>query len=141
MSNLRVYVAGAWLEQATRAKPILRMLRDRGILITHDWTLPDGHPQLEGREEIVKSEYGLDPRTRRGYALADLRGVREADLVLLAIPQWEARGAGCFFEAGYAVRAGTPLMIAGPNWKATIFAELAINCFETDEEAVCAIAG
>jgi hypothetical protein len=141
MGELHVYVAGAWLEQATRAKVLIRALRSRGVRITHDWTLPDGHPELTGEKEMVKSEYGLEPRVRRGYALADLRGVREADLLLLAVPAHEGRGAGCFFEAGYAHARGIPLKVAGPNWRATIFSEVAIGCYDSDEEAVRAIAG
>jgi hypothetical protein len=142
MTDLHVYVAGAWLEQGSRAKPVIRALRSRGVRITHDWTLPDGHPELDGMaEKMVKSGYGLSTVVRRGYALADLRGVREADLVYLAVPGYEGRGAGCFVETGYALALGRPVIFAGQNWKATIFADLGVGRYDTDEEAIRAVCG
>jgi hypothetical protein len=152
MADLHVYVAGAWLEQATRAKPVIRALRSKGVRITHDWTLPDGHPDLATPAEVIggslagpapmkKDEYKLDTVVRRGYALADLRGVREADLVYLAVPGYEGRGAGCFVETGYALALGKPVVFAGVNWKATIFADLGIGRYDTDEEAIKAVCG
>lgn len=142
MADLHVYVAGAWLEQATRAKVVIRALRSKGARITHDWTLPDDHPTLATlAEKMEKSEYGLSTVVRRGYALADLRGVREADLVYLAVPGYEGRGAGCFVETGYALALGKPVVFAGPHWKATIFADLGVGRFDTDEEAIKAVFG
>ena len=36
---MRVYVAGAWVEQWERARPMIARLREAGIEITHDWTV------------------------------------------------------------------------------------------------------
>lgn len=42
MSALRVYVAGAWVEQHTRARPMIARLREAGCVITCDWTVAEG---------------------------------------------------------------------------------------------------
>jgi hypothetical protein len=136
--QLHVYVAGAWSEQMTRAKPAMSALRKAGIVVTHDWTLP-GEADLTVRPE--KTEQTLSAHQRRGYALADLRGVRQADLVWLVVPPREAYGAGCFFEAGAALVLGIPLFVSGPEWRRSIFCELAAMKFETDAEALAAIVG
>lgn len=136
-----VYVAGAWIEQSVRAKLVIKALRERGVIITHDWTLPDGHHELQPGRKMEKSESGLSTVVRRGYALADLRGVRESDMVFLCVPATEGRGAGCFVETGYALALGRPVVFAGPNWKATIFADLGVGRFDSDEEAIAAVFG
>jgi len=38
----RIYIAGAWVEQHTRARPMGEAVRKAGLLITHDWTVPEG---------------------------------------------------------------------------------------------------
>ena len=40
--SMRIYVAGAWVEQHFRARPMMAALRERGVIITHDWSVPEG---------------------------------------------------------------------------------------------------
>lgn len=39
---MKVYVAGAWVEQHQRARPMIAKLRAVGIEITCDWTIAEG---------------------------------------------------------------------------------------------------
>jgi hypothetical protein len=38
----RIYIAGAWVEQHRRARPMIAKVREAGIVVTHDWTVAEG---------------------------------------------------------------------------------------------------
>ena len=125
---MRIYVAGAWSEQWTRARPVMDRLRAAGHSITYDWTVPEG----------TRLNVGLTLNQRRSYALSDLDGVLRADALLLLAPQAPSQGA--WVELGVAL--GKPpkfgIFVSGTT-PHCIFAELANYTFGTDVEAVEAI--
>lgn len=110
MSNAiqRIYVASKF-QQYERARRLIDDLADRGYEITHDWTRTDqfdgdGHPAFE-------SEQTLPWEARRGYALADFRGVRTADLVVFLGDQLSF---GAPVEVGYALAFGIGVFVVDP---------------------------
>lgn len=56
-------------DRAAQAQPLLEVLKGKGWERTHAWTADDGR----------------DPE---GYALAELAGVREADVLIVLAPWW-----------------------------------------------------
>jgi len=137
--KLRVYVAGAWVEQMDRARPTIARLRETGLIeITHDWTVS---------EILPLSDSDLSPEERVRHAQADLDGVLAAQvLLLLAANDKSACGSWVELGAALAVRAerqrwvGYPttrpcVVVAGVKNRRTIFTELADHLCETDAEA------
>jgi hypothetical protein len=140
---LKVYVAGAWVEQNERAKPMIARLQAAGVIVTHDWTAPNGFV-----EDGVGGDSKLTDEARKKYALADLRGVFDAELVWLLAAN--SQGAcGSWVELGAALTARMlranmgPIepfvIVSGPKNKRTIFTEIADRLFDTDAEALDAI--
>jgi len=89
----------------------------------------------------VGGDSQLTSEARGRYALADMRGVLDADVVWLLAA--DDRGAcGSWVELGMALARrethppGLPyVVVSGPRWQRTIFTELADKTFESDEEA------
>jgi hypothetical protein len=54
----RVYVAGAWTEQHTRARPMIARLREAGAVITMDWTQAEGDLCACGHSKLVHRNSG-----------------------------------------------------------------------------------
>jgi hypothetical protein len=126
--SLNIYVAGAWIEQDTRVRPWITKLRAAGITITHDWTVAEARPG-------ITSDAELSPEERRAFAVADYNGVRSADVVWLLAPN-ENGGCGSWVELGIALGSGIGIVyVSGPRAKRSIFTELALGVFQTDEEA------
>jgi hypothetical protein len=48
---MRVYIAGAFIEQHFRARPMMAKLRDAGVTISHDWTQAEGNVCSCGHEK------------------------------------------------------------------------------------------
>lgn len=135
---IRVYVAGAWVEQRFRAKPMIAACQARAIQITHDWTAAEG--AIHG-----SSDADLTHVQRRQFAEEDLKGIRDADVLWLLAP--ETKGScGAWVELGYALalRESNPfvvdghprIIVSGLMNKRSIFTELADRLFDTDEEAL-----
>jgi Nucleoside 2-deoxyribosyltransferase len=125
---VNVYVAGAWIEQETRARPWIAKLRAAGIHITHDWTVAEARPG-------VTSDAELTPEERRAFAKADFDGVRNADVVWLLAPN-EKGACGAWVELGIALGSGIGIIyVSGLKAKRSIFTELAMLACSTDEEA------
>ena len=40
--SLGIYIAGAWVEQYTRARPMMAAVCQMGLTVTYDWTVPEG---------------------------------------------------------------------------------------------------
>jgi len=55
---MRVYIAGAFVEQHFRARPMMAKLREAGITISHDWT------QAEG--DVCSCGHGRDRHGKKG---------------------------------------------------------------------------
>ena len=179
--TLAVYVAGAWVEQYERARPMIAKLLESGLAhITMDWTQAEGdvcecghHRQIHGpytgwaykgcgatREngdgcaclkfnEIAGGDSKLTNEARRKYALDDLNGVLDADVLwLLAANTPQAAGSWC--ELGIALGASMArdvqhapvnptIVVSGPNARRTIFSELADHIVPTDEEGLALV--
>ena len=57
----RIYIAGAWVEQHTRARPMMAAVRKAGLTVTHDSTVPEGEICMCGehvRDHIIKPPGG-----------------------------------------------------------------------------------
>jgi hypothetical protein len=135
----RIYVAGAWVEQDTRARPMMAAVRGagRGFSITHDWTTPREEREARKAQGITADAH-LSQQERRQHALEDLRGVEEADVFWLLAPEGK-EGCGSWVELGYALALARQtysrfVIVSGGNFKRTIFTEMA-RVFATDEEA------
>jgi hypothetical protein len=162
---MKIYVAGAWIEQHQRARPMMARLRERGLTITHDWSQPEGKVCLCG---LKRNEHGKNTRdasagahgckgfngcgpitdadvddfTRTEHANLNLDGVLSANIVW----QLAGNGIGNWVELGAALtarrmRESGIIVVSGPIHRKTIFTSLADVCFATDEEAfayVCA---
>lgn len=94
---IRVYVAGKFQDRL-KLREVMEGLRKEGFEITHDWTFED-------EESCTESEL---PEYLTGCAQADLRGVRQADFVLL-FGHPELKGA--LIEAGAALALNIPVMV------------------------------
>jgi hypothetical protein len=143
---MRVYVAGAWIEQHERARPVMEKLRAAGFVITQDWTRPKpaegekGHPDAK-----------LTKEDRQRYAGENLQGVLSADLVMVLTPNTDT-SYGVWTEMGMAIAhrqwlqrvqrfvPGHPqsltVIAAGPAAVKSIFTELADIVCPTDDDAV-----
>lgn len=93
---LRFYVASA-LENAAIVREYRRLIRERGGVITCDWTA-HGSVQADGSERIAE------------VAAAEVRGVISADRVIVVLPG----GRGTHTELGIAIGRGIPVAIVGP---------------------------
>ena len=131
---MRLYIAGAWIEQIERARPMMAKARALGISITYDWTDPLWKPS-DG-----KGDSSLTPELRKSYAQSDLKGVLDADVFWLlaandkgACGSWVELGAA-LAAVSYSRRLGR-IIVSGPQWQRCIFSELADRKFPTDDEA------
>lgn len=146
---LRVYVAGAWVEKEERAIPVIKALREAGIVITHDWTADENNVS-----NAVTSDSQLPREYRLKHAQLDRDGVLTAHLVLLLAPR-ERGASGAWTEFGMAlarkeIEQADPMrqmlksrtllvFVSGTNCRRTIFTELADECIESDADAVARI--
>lgn len=131
---LKVYVAGAMVERAERAIPVMRALREAGITITHDWTT-----DVQEYSNAEQSDAGVPDDIRYRCAVLDMQGVKDADLVLLLAAN-ERGSSGSWVEFGIAIGRGVPVIVAGEKARRTIFTSLAREIFPSDAEAVAYLA-
>jgi nucleoside 2-deoxyribosyltransferase len=126
---LRIYVAGASNEREDRAKPVMRELRDLGLVITHDWTSSMDNP-------VVGPDHALTPEQKRKYTEVDLLGVRTADFMLLLVPY--NHSAGAWVELGFAFGLNIPVIACGGGDKrlSNIFISKACREFDLDAQGV-----
>lgn len=92
MTKLNVYLAGASAD-IERCGALMKALHGiPNVRVTYDWVA------------AVKEqgpEHGLMRSTRRHYALKDRQGVREADVLWLALPPEGVNTDGAWWELGY----------------------------------------
>jgi hypothetical protein len=180
---LKVYVAGAWVEQHQRARPMIAKLREAGVTITCDWTQAEGDvcacghhrqrhaPFAEAEIDILRpqretccadcacptfngigvgGDSKLTDEARKKYALADLQGVLDAEVVWLLAPNtqsawgswWELGAATCaqiLRKSNAFSRVGPAIIVSGPKNKRTIFTELADCLLDSDADAFDAV--
>ena len=162
---MRVYVAGAWTERHERAAPMVVRLCKAGLSITYDWatvvenekvkcsdcsgsgrapldtcTTANGCfisfacPRCVGLGIAPPKDADRSPEYRRKHARAELIGVRDADIVWLMAGNSDG-AVGSWVELGAALAYHREIVVSGKNRNRTIFTELALQRFETDEEA------
>lgn len=139
---MKVYVAGAWVEQWERARPMIARLREAGIEITHDWTVAEQRVGADGKA-LVDSD--ISPIERAEHARNDLLGVLLADVVLLLAPNGDG-ACGSWVELGAALAARElrgrfkdpcpRIIVCGEKNRRTIFTELADMLCDTDEDGL-----
>jgi hypothetical protein len=129
-----IYVAGAWVEQHQRARPMIARLREAGLVITHDWTQPEGDVCSCGHGradhaifDALRARLAMLPQCtkcpcerfngigaggdsqlsaddRRRHAAADLDGVLRANIVWLLATS-DKGASGSWVELGAALAA------------------------------------
>lgn len=133
---MRIYIAGAWVEQYERSRPMIAAVKKAGIEITCDWTQAEGEaicamcgcPKASHATGLnapvavgvcraftpVKGDSMLSPADRLRFAVADRDGVLTADLVWLLVPN-DKGAAGSWVELGIAIGASAirGTMVAG----------------------------
>ncbi len=127
---LKVYVAGAAIERAHRAIPVMRALREQGVQITHDWAV-----DMQQYSNAENSDADVPDDVRKRCATLDMNAVRQADFVLLLAAN-ERGSSGSWVELGLALAFGVPVIVAGSKAKRTIFTSLAYHIVPDDVTAV-----
>lgn len=122
---MRFYVASGFNNYyAVRA--VIDNLQKLGHPTTFDWTRTPFFN--EQGDPIGPSEEVLSVKTKVDYAFADLRGVMEADAVLLL---WTKDMVGSLMEAGMGLAKSCPVYVIGSN-RFTIFWSLPnVKLFDT----------
>lgn len=104
---MKIYIA-AKFENKTVVRRLHSILRDKGYEITHDWTTEE----LGDRTGVEATSY------LRRCAELDVKGVRDADIVLLIN---DPKGFGLMVELGIAIAERTPVVVIGANLRDTPF--------------------
>jgi hypothetical protein len=95
-----VYVAGKWSRRG-EVKAVMAQLRERGDIITHDWTDEDS---MDGASQLARDQHFAR------CAEADMVGVVNADwFILLHDPTCR----GAFVELGAALAHGVKVVVVG----------------------------
>lgn len=125
---MRVYVASKFTNQ-DEVREAFRLLHKLGHEITHNWTTES----YEGKSDDELEHYRLE------CALGDVRGVQDADAVLVIN---HANGQGMWTELGMAIAWGKMVFFAYPDRTPArnIFTYLpGVVAYQTLEEAVIAL--
>jgi nucleoside 2-deoxyribosyltransferase len=123
-----VYVAGASSERNDRAIVVMSALRAAGIAITHDWTAEhDGGP-----------DWRLTEDERLRHTVDDIRGIKDADLLVALVPLEGVVSTGVWVELGVGIALLKPIFISG-WYQRTIFTERTTSKFASDGELVAAV--
>jgi len=88
---MKIYV-GSSLLNSKRVKEVQQRFKDAGCIITYDWTV---HGQVTDEELLAK------------YAVAELQGVKEADIFFMLLPGRN----GTHFEMGVAHASGKKIVM------------------------------
>lgn len=91
---MKVYVAGKWNE-SEHVRVVMNMLKVNGHEITCDWT---GH---------------IHPLKSKEYALEDLEGVKNCDVLLALMPDPTTFYKGAWIEVGMALALNKKVIIVG----------------------------
>lgn len=124
--TVRIYIAGASAERE-RVRAALAYVRSLGAVVTFDWL---------AEIERVGTALPLDALTAERSALADLRAIHEADVVLLLVPAAGVITTGAWAELGYALAKGVPVITSGDEaHRRCLFGALATYGGTNDEAA------
>ena len=134
----KCYVAGA-SAQIELIEIFIAKLKEAGWKITFDWT---------AKVREVGNASPDDPMIRRAAALADLDGVRRAEVLWLVQPDATSTSTGAWVELGAALERRTliseklgiqfssPLVVVSGSSKKCIFSDLADRRFESHDDAL-----
>lgn len=124
----KVYVATKF-GQVELARAAMMMVLRAGHAITYDWT-----HERETCGAIDQFDIPLDRAVAENVAQADLRGVMDADwLVVLTT---ETGGRGMFTELGLAYTAGVAILAVGPHLNNIFYYLSGVIRVPTMEEAI-----
>jgi hypothetical protein len=120
---VKVYVAGS-SKQLDRVKHWMDKLQAAGHTVTHDWpslieAVGSANPPDATRDECWD------------WAIDDLKGVRDAEVLWFLVPETE--GAGAWVELGYALARQIPVVCSGV-WSRSIFTSMT-TCYDRDDLA------
>lgn len=125
MNKPKIYVSGP-SRDLERCEGAIALCVELGAEITYDWTV--------GFLDALKKN---DPEDHRARALADLAGIRAADVMILL--DSDSTSPGRWVEAGGALILGTPVIASVPESARTPAAEFWPRLMETttsDESAI-----
>lgn len=133
--NYRLYVAGRFREYATVRRAIDK-LKLAGNTITHDWTRTDefnehGQPLVPiGPGQSVEV---MEEGQAAHYAMLDLRGVYQADAVVLM----NSEGLyGALIEVGAALAWNLEIWIVGPGRDSVFYYLKSVRRFDTIDDVI-----
>lgn len=135
---MRIYVAAS-SNELLRAKRVMKLLREAGHFVTHDWPA-----EVEAVGAANPAGASFDDRSH--WAHADLRGIDDSEVFWLLMPDRDPSfGAGV--EFGWAMgerrlriweedpgKEDLRIVVSGPHER-SIFPALADAAYETDEQA------
>lgn len=118
---MKIYVAAS-SQEIERARQVTQWLHEfstrlepgEELILTHDWV-----QIIDERGDANPVDAGFTERYQ--YAMADLVGVRNADVLWLLLPDAEKHSVGCYWEAGYADALGKDIIISGGEPLRSIF--------------------
>jgi hypothetical protein len=140
---MKIYIAGAWVEQHERARPMMAAVRALGHEITVDWTGDaEANAKILGVDGLpITSDAQLPRDERIVRARGNLTGIIKADLLWLLAP--DVKACGNWVELGMALMRRDwglddriTVIVSGPKRGRTVFTELADHLFETDAAAL-----
>lgn len=127
-----LYVAGSSTEMA-RVREFQRLAVAAGWKITHDWTAV-----VEGQGD--GNPVDATPEQCEAWADADLRGVREADIVVFLLPRDGSKSRGTYFEFGFATGIGKETITVATPACVSIFNAKAVRGCAEDADALALLA-
>lgn len=120
---MKLYIGGKWSD-----KEYIRSIMDRfvadGSEITHDWTAVETS-SIEERKRMSPADAHND---RRKCADLDIKGVQDADVVMLFMTDPKYPYRGTFTELGAAIGLKKPTYIVCPEYDNNTY-ECTTNCF------------
>lgn len=94
---VKIYVAGKWYDKTT-IKICIEILKSEGFEITHDWTATE--------EEDKKTD-----KDCARFAMMDLKGVMDADAIVVIITDANYPYRGTCVECGAALACNKPVFV------------------------------
>ncbi len=114
---MKIYVAGKWSE-SKYVKKVMEMLVARGHTITVDWT---GH---------------VHPDKSKEYAIEDIQGVKDCDVLVACMWTSGVFYKGCWVEIGAALALDKKVVIIGHEVSSVFLGHPNIHVFNFKEDAL-----
>lgn len=111
---MKIYVAGKWKE-ASYVQEVMDMLKLKGHEITCDWT---GH---------------VHPEKSKEYAIEDLEGVKNCDIVFALMPDPTTFYKGAWIEIGMGLALNKKIIVVGEEVSSVFLGHPNISLYRTKE--------